>query len=184
MKYFRPKYILFILKLLLLKFRYGNKISFNSAKVGFEGNTQVIISGLNSSITFGDTNYFYRLGNLEAWDGGKITFGDHVSINKGFSIVCRTEISFGHNVIIGPNVMIYDHDHKFEIGNLPFRLQKFVSKPISIGSNVWIGAHVFISSGVSIGSDSVIAAGTIITKDVPANSLIGGNPGRVLRKLL
>ncbi len=184
MKYLRPKYVLFVFRLLLLKFRFGNKISFNSVKVGFEGNTQVIISGLNSSITFGDTNYFYRLGNLEALDGGQIVFGDHVSINKGFSIVCRAQISFGDNIIIGPNVMIYDHDHKFAISNLPFRLQKFVAKPISIGDNVWIGAHVFISSGVSIGSDSVIAAGSVITKDVPANSLVGGNPGRILRRLL
>jgi acetyltransferase-like isoleucine patch superfamily enzyme len=184
MKYFRPKYILFIFRLLLLKFRYGNKIFLNSAKVGFEENTQVIISGLNSSITFGDINYFYRLGNLEARDGGKITFGDHVSINKGFSIVCRSQISFGNNIMIGPNVMIYDHNHKFEICSLPFRLQEFVAKPIYIGSNVWIGADVFIGSGVSIGSNSVIAAGTVITKDVPVNSLIGGQPSRVLRQLL
>lgn len=183
MKYLRPKYFLFIFRLVILKLKYRHKVSFTSLKVGFESGTDIMISGEKSSISFGNVNYFYKMGNLEVFDGGKIVFGNNVSINKGFSIVCRNEITFGNDIMIGPNVMIYDHDHKFEVNHLPFRSQKFRSAPISIGDNVWIGAHVFISSGILIGSNCVIAAGTILTKDVTDYSLVGGNPGRVLRKL-
>lgn len=183
MRYFRLKYFLFIFRLVVLKLRFGAKISLTSSRVGIESGTDITVSGENSSILFGYMNYFYRLGNLEVFDGGRIIFGNNVSINKGFNVVCRNEITFGNDIMIGPNVMIFDHDHKFEICDLPFRLQKFSSAPISIGNNVWIGGQVFICSGVTIGSNCVIAAGTVLTKNVPANSLVGGNPGRVLRSL-
>ena len=182
MKYFRLKYGLFVIRILIIKIKYWRNTSFNSIKVGFERDIQLIISGKNSSINFGYMNYFYRFGNIEVLDGGLISFGSHVSINKGFSIVCRNNISFGDNIIIGPNVMIYDHDHNFEVSSVPFRLQDFSSKPISIASNVWIGAQVFIGSGVSIGENAVIGAGAVVTKDVSSNCLVAGNPSRVIKK--
>ena len=81
-------------------------------------------------------------------------------------IVCRKEITIGKGVTIGPNVVIYDHDHDMvNRGNL-------VCKSISIGDNTWIGAGSTILKGVSIGDNSVIAAGTIVTKDVPNNTLV------------
>lgn len=163
--------------------KYGHSIVFSSFKVGFESSTKVIVSGPGSSIFFGAVNYFYRFGNLEVLEGGQIQFGDNVSINKGFSIVCRTKITFGNNIMIGPNVMIYDHDHKFLITKIPFQQQGFTSKAISIGNNVWIGANVFIASGVTVGSNVVIAAGSIVTKDVLSFTVVGGNPIRVLKKM-
>ncbi len=183
MKYFRPKYFLFIIRLVILKLKFGKKVSFVSAKVGFESSSNIIISDENSSISFGTMNYFYRLGNLEVFDGGKIVFGSNISINKGFSIVCRNQINFGNDIMIGPNVMIYDHNHSFEVGDQPFRLQEFKTGAITIGNNVWIGAQVFISAGTNIGSNCVIAAGTVLTTNIPDNSLVGGNPARVIRSL-
>lgn len=181
MKYLKVKYFLFIIRLLLLKIKFGNKIILTTVRVGIENGTNVIIIGKTSSIKYGDMNYFYRFGNLEVFDGGEIVFDDYVSINKGFSIVCRSRISFGKNVIVGPNVMIYDHDHNFKKNTLPFRLQGYRTNPISIGDNVWIGANVFISSGVNIGSGSVIAAGSVVTSSIPDNSVVAGNPGKVIK---
>ena len=183
MKFLKLKYLVFIFKLIFLKIKLKSKIKFSSYRVGIENNTQVIIKGKNAKIIFGYTNYFYRFGNLEVFDNGKIVFGNNVSINKGFSIVSRKSIFFGNNVMIGPNVMIYDHDHNFNKKNITFKNQGYNSSSISIGDNVWIGANVFISKGVKIGNNVVVAANSVITKDVPNNSLVAGNPFVIIKKI-
>jgi acetyltransferase-like isoleucine patch superfamily enzyme len=183
MKYFSFRYAIFIIRNLILKLKFLKRIRFNSIRVAFEPSCKVSIRGNNSSINFGAVNYFYRYGNLEVFDGGRIVFGNNVSVNKGFSIICRKQIIIGNNVIIGPNVCIYDHDHCFELTDFTFNKQGFKSKTITIGDNVWIGANSFISSGVTIGSDTVIAAGSIVVKDISSKSLAGGNPAKVLKTL-
>ena len=183
MKYFTPRYAIFIIRNLILKIKFWKRIRFKSIKVAFEPSCKVFINGDESSITFGAVNYFYRCGNLEVFDGGSIVFGDNVSVNKGFSIVCREQINIGNNVIMGPNVCIYDHNHFFELNELPFNKQGFKSKSITIGDNVWIGANSFIGSGVTIGSDTVIAAGSIVIKDISSKSLAGGNPAKIIKSL-
>ncbi len=67
-----------------------------------------------------------------------------------------------------------DHDHDTVNGG-------FVSAPIKIGDNVWIGANSVILKGVTIGNNAIIAAGSIVTKDVPANAIVGGCPAKVIR---
>ena len=151
MKFLKLKYLVFIFNLIFLKIKFKSKIKFSSIRVGIEKNTQIVINGKKAKIIFGITNYFYRLGNLEVFDEGKIIFGNNVSINKGFSIVSRKLIVFGNNIMIGPNVMIYDHDHSFNKKNILFKNQGYTSSSITIGDNVWIGANVFISKGVKIG---------------------------------
>jgi acetyltransferase-like isoleucine patch superfamily enzyme len=183
MKYLKFKYLIFIVRLLIIKLKYRNKIFLTSLKIGFENSTLLVIDNQNSSIKFGNLNYFYRLGNLEVYDGGRIEFGDNVSINKGFSIVCRNKIIFGNNIMIGPNVMIFDHDHNFSKGATTFNKQGFKSKPIIFGDNIWVGANVFVSSGVTIGSNVVIAAGSIVTKNIPSNCIVGGNPSKQIKFL-
>ena len=183
MKFLKLKYLVFIFKLIFLKIKFKSKIKLSSYRVGFENNTQVIIKGKNAEIIFGKTNYFYRLGNLEVFDNGKIVFGNNVSINKGFSIVSRESIVFGNNIMIGPNVMIYDHDHSFNNKKYVFKNQGYNTSSIAIGDNVWIGANVFISKGVKIGNNVVVAANSAITKDVPKNSLAAGNPFKIIKKI-
>ena len=183
MKYLRLKYLIFIFKIIFYKIKFRNKIKFSNPNVGIEKSTKIIIDNTNSGITFGNFVYLYRYGNLEAYDNGHICFGNNVSINKGFSIVARKNILIGNDVIIGPNVMIYDHNHSFNSSGKPYRSQGYSSKEILIENNVWIGANVFISSGVKIGKNSVIAAGSIVVKDVDSNSLYAGNPAVFVKKL-
>lgn len=87
-------------------------------------------------------------------------------INRNVCIVAKETIRIGNHVSIGPNVCIYDHDHsrKSETG--------FITAPIVIGNNVWIGSNCTILKGVTIGDNSIIAAGSEITHDVPSNSVI------------
>jgi acetyltransferase-like isoleucine patch superfamily enzyme len=173
-----------VFRLLFFKLKYSNKLILSSYKVGFEKNILVFIDHNQfSQISLGDSVYLYRYGNLEVYDNGKLFIGDRVSINKGFSIVCRSSIMIGDDVMIGPNFMAYDHDHKFEDENVNYNIQGYSKNEISIGSNVWIGANVFICSGVIIGSNSVIAAGAVVTKNVPEGTLFGGNPAKLIKYL-
>lgn len=180
MKYFRFKYLIMLFRLLFFKLKFYNCLLLSSAKIGIEDGTIIIIKD-NSKILLGDFIYLSRLGNLEAYDGGVINIGDRVSINKGFSIVARSSIKIGSNVMIGPNFMAYDHNHNFMSGNLSFNQQGFTSSGIEIGSNVWIGANVFVSSGINIGSNSVIAAGSVVTKDIIEGALYAGSPAKFIK---
>lgn len=101
---------------------------------------------------------------------GKVVIGDRVYINRNATIVCHEEITIGEGTSIGPNVVVYDHDHDFR-----HEEGKFKSASITIGKNVWIGANVTILKGVTIGDNAVIGACSLITKDVPNNVVVVNN---------
>ena len=86
-------------------------------------------------------------------------------------------IEFGNNVQIGPHVTIVTDNH--DLAN------RYVLKcrKVVIGNNVWIGAGVNIMPGVHIGDNAVIAGGAVVTRDVPANTVVGGNPAKVIKQL-
>jgi acetyltransferase-like isoleucine patch superfamily enzyme len=104
-------------------------------------------------------------------------FGKHVFINHSFTAMSVGGIYLGDRVQIGPHVTIVTDNHDFANRNV------LICKPVKIGNGVWIGANVTILPGVTVGENAVIAAGAVVTKDVPANSIVGGNPARVIRML-
>jgi maltose O-acetyltransferase len=83
--------------------------------------------------------------------------------------------------MIGPNVQIYTaaHDLKARARNRGME----VAKPISIEDNVWIGGAAILLPGVSIGRNAVVGAGSVVTRDVPPNTVVAGNPARVIREI-
>lgn len=101
--------------------------------------------------------------NLSA--GGSCQIGKNVFINDDTKINARESITIGDGCVIGQGVMMYDHDHDFRSGDMQ---HNFVTKPIVIGNNVWIGSGVIILKGVTVGDNAVVAAGTIVRKDIPA----------------
>ena len=101
--------------------------------------------------------------------GGRLVLGDNVAFNRGVSVNCHEHIEIGSESIIGPNVLIFDHDHVILNGIVQPR--KFETEPVLIGKNVWVGANSIILKGVSIGDRSVIAAGSVVTKSVPPDTV-------------
>lgn len=103
---------------------------------------------------------------VEAFGGGKIVLEKGVFINRNCTVVAKESIRVGEGTTIGPNTLIYDHDHAMRGEETPF-----VSAPVVIEKNVWIGGGAIILKGVTIGEGAVVAAGAIITKDVPPHTI-------------
>ena len=101
---------------------------------------------------------------------GEIKLEKNIFINRNTMIVAHNFITIGEGTTIGPNVLIYDHDHTFGKRKIENN-EQFISSPIIIGKNVWIGAGAIILKGVKIGDNVVIAAGSIVTKDIEKNHI-------------
>lgn len=100
---------------------------------------------------------------------GELNIGKNCFFNKNVMIVSKKKVDIGNNVIIGPNVVIVDHDHDYKSDD---RQTSFKRAPIIIEDNVWIGANVVITKGSMIGANSVVAAGTVVRGTYTDNLLI------------
>jgi acetyltransferase-like isoleucine patch superfamily enzyme len=109
---------------------------------------------------------------------GELVTGADCSINP--YAVIRGRVRLGDAVRIGAHTSILGFNHSMEPGTPVFR-QPLTSRGIVVGDDVWIGSHVVILDGVRVGSHAVLAAGAIVTKDVPAGAVVGGNPARFIR---
>jgi acetyltransferase-like isoleucine patch superfamily enzyme len=114
---------------------------------------------------------------------GRIEIGPWVYVNRDVMIVALEAITIGACCRIAERVSIRDHDHRFDDPNIPIVDQGYVTSPIRIGRDCWIGCNAVILKGVSIGDGAVIAAGAVVTKDVPPRCLAGGVPARIIRSL-
>lgn len=110
----------------------------------------------------------------------EISLGDNSGI--GVNAQISSEVTIGNDVMMGPYCLIYTSNHCADRTDIPMWKQGFTKvKPVVIGDDVWIGARVTILPGVHIGKGSVIGAGSVVTKDVPEYSVVGGNPAKVLK---
>lgn len=117
---------------------------------------------------------FYATGGLDT------RVGRNVFINQNCTFYDLGGIDIADDVMIGPNVSIITSGHPIE----PSRRRAAVTaRPIAIGRNVWIAAGVTIIGGVTIGENSVVAAASVVTRNVPPDTLVAGNPARVIRSI-
>jgi len=110
--------------------------------------------------------------------GQNIHFGKNVFVNACCNFQDQGGIFIGNNVLIGHNVVLATIDHDLDPAS---RRNHYA--PIRICDNAWIGASAVITKGVTIGQNAVVAAGAVVTRDVPANTVVGGVPAKVLRRL-
>lgn len=112
--------------------------------------------------------------------GDEIRVGRNVFINQNCTFYDLGGLDIADNVMIGPNVSIITASHPLEPSK---RRTVTIGKPIVIEKNVWIATGAIIIGGVTLGENSVVAAGSVVTKNVPSNTLVGGNPARVIRSI-
>lgn len=113
--------------------------------------------------------------------GDNIHIGSDVFINFGMTALDVVEIRIGDNTQIGPNVQLLTAVHP--LAPEPRKALLEAGDPIHIGNNVWIGGGAIILPGVKVGNNSVIGAGAVVTKDVPENVVVAGNPAKVIRSI-
>lgn len=109
--------------------------------------------------------------------GKNVTLGRHVFINHSLTVMARGRVEIGDEVMIGPGVSLLTANHDLKDH------QVLLCGKITIEKNAWIGAKAIILPGVTVGENAVIAAGAVVTKDVAANTVVGGNPARILKNI-
>ena len=138
--------------------------------------TRAILSELTGQQIDGSTTVkqpFYT-------DFGQFTrFGKKVFVNYGCGFMDRGGITIGDGVLIGPNVSLITENHS----EVPELRQHVYGRPIVIKRKAWLGAGVTILPGVTVGENAIVAAGAVVSKDVPDNTIVGGVPAKVIRKI-
>ncbi len=113
--------------------------------------------------------------------GMGLQIGNNSNIGANSYIGCSGHISIGNNVLIGPKVSMHAENHDFADGRRSIREQGVTRAPIVIEDDCWLGSGSTILAGVHIGHGSIVAAGSVVTTDIPALSIVGGVPAKVIR---
>lgn len=163
---------------------YANMLFQEAIQIGMELNTQyhtpIEILDIMERLTGKKIDASFGLFPPFTTDFGKnITIGKDVFINSGCHFQDQGGIVIGDGAFIGHNVVLATINHDLD----PRNNRKNHYAPINIGKNVWIGANATVLPGVSIGDWAVIGAGAVVTKDVPAKSVVGGVPARIIKMI-
>ena len=116
-----------------------------------------------------------------AQKGAGITIGNRTGIGARAFLAGQGGIKIGDDVITGPNIQVFSENHNFSDLSITIKDQGVTKQPTTIGNNCWIGGGVSILAGVTIGDGCVIATGSVVTKSVPANSVVAGVPAKVIK---
>jgi acetyltransferase-like isoleucine patch superfamily enzyme len=139
---------------------------------------------LGDDVRLSGRSCFYFMCNTDALP--EIEIGNGVFIGNGCTLAAAQRIALGHHCLLAPGVRIHDNDgHPLEaarrIAGEPMGPANI--RPVVVEDGVWLAANVTVLKGVRIGARSVVGTGAVVTEDVPPDSLVAGNPARVIRRL-
>ncbi|PBB06612.1 maltose acetyltransferase domain-containing protein [Salimicrobium humidisoli] len=129
---------------------------------------------------FGSGKSLHIEPNFRCDYGENIHVGEDFFMNFDCVFLDVTKIQFGDRCQVAPGVHIYTATHPLDARERA--TGKEYGKPVTIGNDVWIGGRAVINPGVSIGNRAVVASGAVVVKDVPADTLVGGNPARIIKE--
>ncbi len=136
---------------------------------------------VSGSVSVGKNSRIGRDSQFQANMNGAVEIGENVRINRGCTVVSYSSVKIGNHSLIGEYVSIRDANHGTSLSD-NIKSQQHTTKPVVIGSDVWIGRGSCILPGVTIGSGSVIGANSVVTKNIPSNSVVAGVPGKIIKK--
>lgn len=179
------------LKSLSIKLFFGNTYLRNGVTFGkgsfIREHSQI---GGGKFITLGTHTRIYPYSRLECFtciSGQKLSpqlnIGDNVLMERNTTILCANKITIGSNSMFGSYCFISDENHGMDpSNNKRYECQSLQLSTVTIGENCWIGEKAIILPGVAIGDNAVIGAGSVVTRDIPANTIAVGNPARVIKR--
>ncbi len=156
----------------------GGKVGRN---VRFYGGVR-IVGNNHRAIIIGDDVRILRGATISTTPTGKIMIGDRVHIGEGTIIFSGLSIKIGSDVIIGPQNVIVDSDHRYHDLDIPMNRQPLSFAEVSIEDDVWISSNCVVTKGVTLGKGAVIGAGAVVKKDIPPYSIAVGVPAKVIKK--
>jgi acetyltransferase-like isoleucine patch superfamily enzyme len=112
---------------------------------------------------------------------GEVSIGAKTVIGQECTISAYQHVSIGRECIVADRVMLIDFDHGVVEVERPIRLQGIYKRDVRVGHNVWIGYGACILRGVIVGDNAIIGTSAVVTKDMPANAVVGGVPAQVIR---
>lgn len=119
--------------------------------------------------------------NCRIYAPQNVEIGNNTGISHHTDLDGNGGLKIGDDVMIGPYTQIISADHRFDSLLIPMRKQGIRGESVTIGNDVWIGAHVVVLPGISIGDGSIIVSGSIVTKDIAPFSIAVGNPAKVVK---
>lgn len=128
------------------------------------------------TILIGDVKFFDGV-RIRVGPGGHVEIGDYTHINLRTEIHCKKRVVIGPNCSIAWDVVILDTDYH-GVGTKPP-----VNRPTTLEESVWVGNGATIMKGVTVGRGAIVAAGSVVTKDVPPFTAVGGNPAKVIAEI-
>ncbi len=112
---------------------------------------------------------------------GQVKIGAKSVLGQECTISAYQRIEIGRECIVADRVMLIDFDHGMVEVERPIRLQGIYKRNVRLGHNVWVGYGACVLRGVSIGDNAVVGTSSVVTRDVPANAVVGGVPARLIR---
>ena len=173
-----PRYALLLARYLLLKLRFGKRLQTNGICFICPGVRLEL--GRRATLRIGRWAWIGHGCKLRVHEG-EVNIGAKTVIGQECTISAFQHVSIGRECILADRVMLIDFDHGVTEVERPIRLQGIYKRDVRIGHNVWMGYGACVLRGVSIGDNSIVGTSSVVTKDFPANSVLGGAPARLIR---
>ena len=175
-----PKYARLIVRLLRRRYLtpYGRRLKLDG--LAFIGPRVTLQIGRGGRIELGRWSWLGHGTKIRCHEG-VVSIGAKTVLGQECTISAYQHVSIGRECVIADRVMLIDFDHGMVEVERPIRLQGIYKRDVRVGNNVWIGYGACILRGVTVGDNAVIGTNSVVTKDVPANAVVGGVPARVIR---
>lgn len=176
----RPKYALLLWRYLWRRLLTRSGWRWRTDGPIFFGRRLALQTGRSGSIRFGRWAWIGDGTKIRCHEG-TVEIGDKTVFGQECTISCYQHVRIGPECVIADRTMFIDFDHGVVDVERPIRSQGIYKEDVIVGANVWIGYGAAILRGVKVGDNAVIGTNSVVTKDVPANAVVGGVPARVLR---
>ncbi|MEA2346661.1 MAG: hypothetical protein QOG62_448 [Thermoleophilaceae bacterium] len=179
-KMLNRNYAVLILRLVRRRYlsRYGRRLELDG--LAFICPRVVLEIGPEAGVSLGRWSWLGHDTKIRCHEG-TVSIGAKTVMGQECTISAYQHISIGRECVIADRVMLIDFDHGVVDVDRPIRQQGIYMRDVRVGNNVWIGYGACILRGVTVGDNAVIGTNAVVTKDVPANAVVGGVPARVIR---
>ena len=176
----RPNYARLVARLLRKRFltRYGRRLKLDG--LCFIGPHVTLQIGKQARIELGRWSWLGHGTKIRCHEG-VVSIGAKTVMGQECTISAFQHVSIGRECVIADRVMLIDFDHGVVEVERPIRVQGIYKRDTRVGNNVWIGYGACILRGVTVGDNAIIGTNAVVTKDVPANAVVGGVPARLIR---